>query len=240
MNWFNVLKRKRRIADPRKGKKVKGGLTEEQRKKYFASKTPDAEYYKQRRIANAKEAERDRLDAIIKDLRNSITNGDSRRDGFNHFKQEYDKNVKLDLDSAKEQLKATEFFMQELEKNPEEYFINMKEAIINNPWTGHTQEQRGKYREQIEREYSRENLEDNIKIEKKHLSYDKEQAEKLIQQAKQLDARQKYEEILDKYDGSPESYYKVIEQIPYESRYPTYSLIPTRDRYSLKYFKGSP
>lgn len=237
MNWQNVLKR-RNIPDPRRGKKVKRGLTEEQKKKY-GFKSADAEYYRQKRIATAKEAQQDRLDGIIRDLRNSITDGSPRRDGFNYFKQEYDKNVKLRLDSAKEQLKATEFFMQELEKNPEEYFINMKEAIINNPWSGHTQEQRGEYREQIEREYSRENLEENIKVEKENLSYDKKQTKEFIQKAKQMDARQKYEEILDKYDGSPESFSKVIEEIPYESRYPTYGLHATRDKYSLKYFKGS-
>jgi hypothetical protein len=243
MNWFNVLK-SRNIPDPRKGKKVKGGLTEEQKKKY-GWKSADAEYYRQKRIATAKEAQQDRLDAIIKDLRDSITGnpqtfGGLRRAGFNNFKQEYDENVKLRLDYAREQLKATEFFMRELEKNPEEYFINMKEAMVNDPYSGAvSQEQKDEYRKDIEREYNRENLEENIKVEKKNLSYDKKEAKEFIQKVKQMDARQTYEKILDEYDGSAESYSKVIEKIPYESRYPTHGLHIIRDKYYLKYFKGS-
>lgn len=238
MNWQNVLKR-RNIPDPRRGKKVKRGLTEEQKKKY-GFKSADAEYYRQKRIATAKEAEQDRLDAIVRDLRNSITDGSPRRDGFNHFKQEYDGAVKRRLDSAREQLKATEFFMQELEKDPEEYFINMKEAMVNDPSTGiGTQEQKDEYRKQIEREYNRENLEENIEVERENLSFDKKQAKKFIRDIKQLDARQAYEKILDEYDGSSESYFKVIEKIPNESKYPTYYLDVKRNKYYLKYFKGS-
>ena len=72
MNWFSVLKRKRRIADPRKGKKVKGGFTEEQKEKHRL-RSADAEYYKQKRIATAKEAEKEKLDRKKKLLEKVLT-----------------------------------------------------------------------------------------------------------------------------------------------------------------------
>jgi membrane-associated HD superfamily phosphohydrolase len=240
MNWFSVLKRKRRISDPRKGKNVKRGLTEEQKKKY-GFKSADAEYYKQKRIATAKEAEQDRLDGIIRDFRDSITDSSVRSDrfAFDSFKQKYDKNVKLKLDSAKEQLKATEFFMQELEKNPKEYFINMNEARVNDPSTGLRSDQLDEYRKNLEERFNSKNLEENIKEEESLLRSDKKETKEYIQKTKQSsNARQVYEKILDQYDGSHKSFEKVIEEIEYESRYPTYALYVGREKYYLKYFKG--